>query len=330
MSITPVICGFGHYAPEKIVSNQDLEKLVDTSDEWITTRTGIKQRHIVVPGEQSSSDLALEASKMALADAGLSPKDLTHILFATLTPDTYCPSAACYLEQKLGVRGLMAMDLNAACSGFLYSLQTARAMVALDPDAVVLVAASEVLSSRVNWTDRSTCVLFGDGSGAAVVTADTGAGKAQVLDLILGSDGNLTDLLLIPAGGSRFPLELGGTVDKESYIQLNGPDVFKHAVREMEAITNTLLEKNGLAVEDIDLFVPHQANVRIIDALAKRVGVPPEKVFVNIDRYGNTSAASVPIALSDALQQNAIQPGMRILITTFGAGFTWGSCILQF
>ena len=329
MTVSSAICGLGHYAPDKVLSNQDLEGMVETSDEWITTRTGIKERRLAAPG-QGTSDLALMASRRALANAGMEPEELTHIFVATLTPDTFCPSTACLLEEKLGLRHRIALDVNAACSGFLYTLQLARAVVALDPESKVLVAAAEILSHRVNWQDRATCVLFGDGSGAAVVSADNGAGKAGIRDILLSSDGSLANLLIIPGGGSAKPVELGGVVDEASFIQLSGPEVFKHAVREMETVSRAILEKHHLSISDIDVFVPHQANLRIIEALAKRLGIDMAKVFVNIDRYGNTSAAALPIALSDAMERGFIKPGHKVLLTTFGAGFTWGSCILQF
>lgn len=329
MTVSSAIRGFGHYAPEKVLTNHDLERMVDTSDEWITTRTGIKERRIVAPG-QCTSDMALEASKKALADAGMQASELTHIFVATLTPDAFCPSTSAVLEEKLGIKHAMVVDLNAACSGFLYTLQVARAMVALDPSAKVLVAASETLSHRVNWEDRASCVLFGDGAGAAVVTAEDGGHKAVVQDIILSSDGSLAPLLTIPGGGSAKPTPLGGIVDASNFIHLSGSEVFKHAVREMEAISRTMLEKHGLSIDDIDVFVPHQANLRIIDALAKRLGIDMSKVFVDIERFGNTSAAALSIALSDALEQGFIKPGNRVLLATFGAGFTWGSGLLQF
>jgi 3-oxoacyl-[acyl-carrier-protein] synthase-3 len=304
--------------------------MVDTSDEWITTRTGIKQRHIA-DKDTATSDLALEAAKKALADAGMAAEELTHIFLATITPDTYCPSAACFLEEKLGLRGLMAVDVNAACSGFLYTLQLARATVALEPDAKVLMVPAEVLSSRTNWQDRTTCVLFGDGAGAAVVTAGApGDGVAHVEDVILSSDGSLADLLGIRGGGSGCRYDLGDPVRDDFFIHMNGREVFKNAVRNMESITQRLLDKHGVTPDDVDVFVPHQANLRIIEAVGNKLGFDPAKVFVDVDRFGNTSAASVPIALGDARERGVIAPGHRVLVTTFGAGFTWGAALLQF
>ncbi|MGE4296605.1 MAG: beta-ketoacyl-ACP synthase III [Desulfovibrionaceae bacterium] len=334
MSTHAIIRGLGFYVPPKVLTNADLETFVETSDEWITTRTGIKQRHVVEPGVPVSS-LAVEAAKNALADAGMEAEELTHIFMATLTPDTYCPSAACYLEEKLGIRGRMAVDCNAACSGFLYTTHLARAMTLLEPGAKVLVCSGEVLTSRINWNDRATCVLFGDGCGAVVITApDTPAGAnktvATIVDTKLSSDGSLADLLTVKGGGSSRPLAYGEATGDEFYIQMMGREVYKHAVRSMEAVSTEMLERNGLTTDDVDLFVPHQANLRIIEAVGKKLGFAEGKVFVNVDRYGNTSAASVPIALAEARATGAIKPGYKVLVTTFGGGFTWGSTLLQF
>ncbi len=316
--------------PERILTNQELERIVETSDEWITTRSGIKERRLAAPGE-TCSDLALAAGRKALADASMEPDELTHIFVPTLTPDLVCPSAACLLAERLGLKGRMALDLNAACSGFVYSLQLARGQVALDPNARILITATDVLSSRTNFQDRTTCVLFGDGSGAAVITADDGSpALARIVDVRVASDGACADLLTIRGGGSKFSYKLGQTVGEEYFIQMNGREVYKHAVRDMEAISKEVLERNNLSGEDIDLFLPHQANLRIIEALAKKLNAPMDKVFVNLDRYGNTSAASVPIALAEAREMGRIRPGYRVLVSTFGAGFTWGSALLEF
>ncbi len=324
------ILGLGYYVPPKVLSNADLEQMVDTNDEWITTRTGIQERRIA-DTETTTSDLALAAARNALADAGLAPEDLTHILLPTLTPDYVCPSAACMLAEKLGLRGLTAMDVNAACSGFLYSLQTARAFTALDPEAVVLAVPAEVLSSRVNWKDRATCVLFGDGAGAAVIGgAVRGPGKAEILDLQLASDGSLAELLTIRGGGSKRRYELGDEVRSDFFVEMTGQEVFKNAVRNMESISRKVLDDNNLAVDDVDVFIPHQANLRIVEAVGKKLGLPRKKVFVNVNRYGNTSAAAVPIALAEAYETGVVKPGQTVLITSFGAGFTWGCGLLRF
>ncbi len=333
MSTQAVIRGLGYYAPPRILTNADLEGMVETSDEWITTRTGIKELHIAEPGTPLSA-MAIEAAKTALDSAGMVPGDLTHIFVATITPDYPCPSTACILEEKLGLKGLVAMDVNAACSGFLYCLQTARAYVSLDPSAVVLVTAGDVLTSRTNWTDRNTCVLFGDAMGAAIVTAADKAcprpAIAAIEDLRLASDGAWAGVLGMKGGGSAVPYSLGQVVGEEFFVHMNGQEVFKQAVRSMEAICHEILDKNGVAVADIDVLLPHQANLRIIELLGNKLGVPREKVFVNVDRFGNTSAASVGVALADAMAQGVLRPGMRVLVATFGAGFTWGSALLRF
>lgn len=327
-----VIQGVGFHVPERIVANQELEGLVDTSDEWIVSRTGIKARHFAAKGE-STSDLALRAAQKALADAGLEASDLTHIILATITPDFYCPSAACLLEEKLGVKGLVALDVNAACSGFLYALEMGRGVVALHPEAVVLVIAAEVLSSRTNFNDRSTCVLFGDGSGAMVLTAaDRFPDKtpaAGLVDIILASDGALGNLLTIKGGGSARPYVLGEATTEDFYIQMGGREVFRHAVRSMEAVCAQILERHGLGPADVDKFIPHQANLRIMEAVAKKLEIDRERVFVNVDRYGNTSASSIPIAFAEADASGFLVKDDLILLTTFGGGFTWASALLR-
>ncbi len=322
------IRGLGFYVPANVVTNQDLESRVETSDEWITTRTGIKQRHIST-GE-ITSDLGAEASRRALADAGLPLDDVTHVICATCSPDSYCPNTATQIAHKLGLVGRMAFDLNAACSGFIYGLQTARALIALDPGAVVLVVASEVLSSRINWQDRTTCVLFGDGSGAAVVSADAAPGGVEIVDALLESDGQYGELLTILGGGSARPYALGEAVDEDFYIQMNGREVYKVAVRSMADVCRRMLDKHGLGVDDLDHFVAHQANLRIIEAVGKKLGLARETVFANVQSYGNTSAASVGIALAEGKADGTFTAGQRVLLTTFGAGFTWGALLLQF
>ena len=320
------IRGLGLYAPDNILTNADLEKMVDTSDEWIITRTGITERRIVSPG-QTCTDLAAEATRRALAKAGMRAEDLTHVFLATLTPDTAVPPAATTLAHKLGVRGVLAMDMDGACSGFLYTLEVARAFVTLHPEANVLVAASEILSSRTNWSDRSTCVLFGDGAGVVVVSS-SGPGM-EVIDLMLSSDGQYGPLLTVAGGYSGHPYKAGDTIDDDYFIKMNGREVFKHAVRNMSEISMDLLQKHGLKPSDVDVLLPHQANLRILDAVGRKLGIPPEKVFSNVQRYGNTSAASVPIALVEAVETGFIKPGDLVLITTFGGGLTWGSALVR-
>ncbi len=330
MSTYCTIAGMGHYAPEKVLTNQDLEQMVDTTNDWIMSRTGIRERHIAAPG-QTTADLAAEASRMAVKNAGLDMGEITHVLLATLTPDSAVPPGATELARKLGLKHIPAMDLNAACSGFIYTLEAARAFVTLHPEAKVLVAASETLSHRTNWTDRTTCVLFGDGAGSAVVTADQGEGRgARVLDIKLNSDGEWGPMLTVAGGYSGHPYEAGQTLDDDYFIKMHGREVYKHAVRSMTNICNSVLERNGYTASDVNVLVTHQANVRIIEAVGAKIGVPREQVYVNADRYGNTSAASVPLALSEANSNGFIKPGDLVLLGTFGGGFTWGSALVQF
>jgi 3-oxoacyl-[acyl-carrier-protein] synthase-3 len=325
-----IIAGFGYYVPERVVTNAEMETLVDTSDDWITSRTGIKERHFVAPG-QASSDLALEAAKAALADAGVTADELTHIVLATLTPDCYCPNAAVILSDKLGVSEKVCLDVNAACSGFLYALEVTRGLLALHPDALVLTVAVEVLTSRTNFADRTTCVLFGDGAGGVVMRNQKPIpAKASVRDIALSSNGALWNLLTVKGGGSAYPMRQGDKVEDHFFIQMAGREVYKHAVRYMEIICRRVLEQNNLTTDDIDLFIPHQANLRIIEGLGKRLDISMDKVFVNVHKYGNTSAASIPIALTEAYHSGAIKPGHRVLLTSFGGGFTWGAVILEF
>jgi 3-oxoacyl-[acyl-carrier-protein] synthase-3 len=323
------IHGTGYYVPEKVLTNKDFESMVDTSDEWITSRTGIEERRIAAQGE-ASSDMALEAAKRALADAGMEASELTHIIVSTLTPDTYCPSCACWLEEKLGVKGLTALDVNAACSGFMYGLQTARAMLALDPKAKVLLVASETLSSRTNYSDRSTCVLFGDGAGAAILSSSAKDAKAEVLDIELGSDGEFAPLLTVKGGGSAYPYKPNEPVNDEFFIEMQGREVFKIATRTMEMVARQVLERNSMQNGDLDLLIPHQANVRIINHVGQRLGFPEDRIYINVNKYGNTSAASVGIALAEARENGAVKSGDNALIVTFGGGLTWGAGLIKF
>ncbi|MGE4538919.1 MAG: beta-ketoacyl-ACP synthase III [Desulfovibrio sp.] len=324
------IRGLGYYAPEKILTNADLEKIVETSDEWITTRTGIKERHIAAPGE-AVSDMTAEAARRALADAGMDADELTHIFLYTVTPDYYTPSAACLVEEKLGIKGKVVQDVNAACSGYIFGLEMARAVLALHPEAKVLVAAAEVLTSRTNWADRRTCVLFGDAAAAAVVSAgDPRPGDGRIVDVQLSSDGSLGHLLTIKGGGSGHPYKLGDTVDEDYFLFMNGREVFKHAVRNMTTVCEELIAKNGLDIGAIDLFIPHQANLRIMEAVAKKLALPEEKVVSTIARFGNTSASTVGIALAETKAEGRLTPGCRVLFGVFGGGFTWGSALVQF
>ncbi|MFW5488428.1 MAG: beta-ketoacyl-ACP synthase III [Desulfovibrio sp.] len=328
-----VIRGLGFHVPERILTNKDLEELVETSDEWITTRTGIKERHIAAEGE-ALSDIALQAAKKALADAHMEADDLTHIIVATCTPDSYCPNTACILEHKLGVSGKIAFDINAACTGFTYNLEMARSIIALRPDSVVLIIGGDILSSRTNWADRTTCVLFGDGAGAAVLTGasnDNGKGlKGRILDTILSSDGSIGDMLKFNGGGSSAPYSLGHVVTENHFISMQGREVFKHAIRNMVAVSQEILDRNKVSTDDVSLVITHQANLRIIESLGKKLGITDERVFVNLHKYGNTSAATIPIALAEAREQNRLTKDSLLLVAAFGGGFTWGSALVRF
>ncbi|WP_147822797.1 beta-ketoacyl-ACP synthase III [Salidesulfovibrio onnuriiensis] len=322
-----VIRGFGRYAPENVLTNADLEKMVDTSDEWIVTRTGVKERRIVSEG-QFTSDLATEAARMALKNAGMEADEITHIIVGTFTPDHLVPSCACSVEQKLGIKEKAAFDIAAACSGFLYALEMGRALLTLHPEAKILAIGAEVVTHRVNFTDRTTCVLFGDGAGAAVLTK--GGQGPKLMDVKLATDGNLGSLLTVSGGGCASTYKPGDTIRDDYFVMLQGREVFKHAVRSMTSICNEILEANGLTNKDVDVLLPHQANWRIIDAVGRKFEIEPEKVYSNVDRFGNTSAASVPLALSEAVDTGFIKDGDLVMLTSFGGGFTWASALLQF
>jgi 3-oxoacyl-[acyl-carrier-protein] synthase-3 len=324
--INSKITGTGSFAPTRILTNYDLEKMVETSDEWIITRTGIKERRIAEDGT-GASDLSLEASRIALQEANLQPEQIDLILLGTVTPDYLLPSTACILQDRLKAKNAAVLDIVAACSGFIYGLSIASAFIAIGQYRNVLVIGVEVLSKITNWEDRNTCVLFGDGAGAAVVSATTE--DRGILGTFLSGDGSLADLLHIPMGGAKAPLTRENIGLKQHYISMKGNEVFKSAVRTMESSAKHIIREAGLSSEDIDLLIPHQANIRIIEALAKRLKVPMEKVYVNIDRYGNTSAASVPIALDEARKKGVIKEGSNTVLVAFGAGFTWGSAVIK-
>ncbi len=325
------LTGYGFHAPQKVMTNQDFERLVDTSDDWITARTGIKERRICT-GE-NCTDLAYQASIQALQEAALTPEDLTHVILATFTPDTFVPNGACSLLEKLGHRNIAALDVNAACTGFLYALELARGLCMLPSPSNILVVASEALTSRVNFQDRGTCVLFGDGAGAAVISDQPSRNQeinSHLVDVCLKADGALGNLLTVKGGGSAYPLSLGDTVGENFFVQMEGREVFRQAVRSMYNVSQEILERNGLRPEDVNLVIPHQANIRIIEALAKKLNLDPGNLFVNVQKYGNTSAASVPIALAEAKLQGQIKPGDLILLVAFGGGFTWGAALVRF
>jgi len=320
------IIGLGMFAPLKILTNEGLARIVDTNDAWITERTGIKERHIA-EGGTPNSDLALEASRQALADAGVEASDLDIIVVGTCTPDMPLPSTACFLQMKLGALRACAVDLNAACSGFLYSLSVADALIRVGRGKKALVLGSEILSSRTDYSDRGTCILFGDGAGAVVLSeCPDGDG---VLSCHLHSDGNLWELIYAPGGGTVHPITAETDGERTHCIRMAGNETFKQAVTRLVEVSNEALERNGVAVSDVQLFVPHQANMRIITAVGKRLGIPDDKVFVNLARYGNTSAASIPIALAEARAEGRLNKGDLVLLAAFGAGLTWGSALVR-
>ncbi|MBS0616351.1 MAG: ketoacyl-ACP synthase III [Verrucomicrobia bacterium] len=319
------IIGTGSYVPSRVLTNQDLEKMVETSDEWIVTRTGMKERRLAAEGE-FTSDMGLAAAVEALKSANLPAEDVECILVATLTPDYVFPSTACLIQQRLGAKCAAAVDVQAACSGYLYTLAMAKAFVEAGIYKNVLIIAAEKLSSIVDYTDRNTCVLFGDGASACVVASD---GKGLVIqNVTLGSDGEQSQLLILPGGGSRQPATSESVANKLHYLRMEGKEVFKHAVRRMESASKESIEKAGLKEEDISWLIPHQANMRIIEALAKRFQVPMEKVYVTIHKYGNTSASSLGIALDELLKEQKVNSKEHLLLTAFGAGLTWGAAVL--
>ncbi len=320
------ILGTGMAIPPRVLTNADLAKLVDTNDEWIVQRTGIRERHIVENG-QATSDLAALAGRQALERAGVSPEAVDLILLATLSPDMLCPSTACLVQAALGARNAAAVDLEAACSGFVYGLSLARGAIVSGEAKTVLLIGAEVTSRFVDWTDRTTCVLFGDAAGAAVLGPS--ANGRGVLGTVLGADGNGASLIDVPAGGSREPASAETVAAKRHVLRLKGGDVFKSGVRSMTQAVADVLKKCGLAKEEIALLVPHQANSRIIGAVAEAAGFPLEKVFQNLDRYGNTSAATIPVALHEAEVQGRIKPGDLVCCVAFGGGLTWGAAIIR-
>ncbi|MDF0645310.1 MAG: ketoacyl-ACP synthase III [Nitrospira sp.] len=319
------ITGTGSYAPAKVLTNFDLEALVATSDQWITERTGIRERRVAVEGE-ACSDLAVKAAEQALRAAGIRPEDLDLILLATCTGDYPLPATACLVQHRLGATRAAACDLSAACCGFVYALSVADAYVRTGMRHV-LVIGSEVMSAILDWADRNTCILFGDGAGAAVVSGVQG--DAGILSTHLRSDGGLHELIAVPAGGSRLPLSEKVVAEKMNCVKMKGNETFKVAVRMLEEIARETLAANKLTIEAVDLYVPHQANIRILHAVAERLGLPLEKIMLNLDRYGNTSAASIPIALDEALRQGRIKDGSLVMLGAFGAGLTWASALIR-
>ncbi|GAS80976.1 beta-ketoacyl-ACP synthase III [Paenibacillus amylolyticus] len=325
-NLRPVgIIGTGKYVPEKILTNSDLEKMVDTNDEWIVSRTGIKERHIAAP-DQATSDLAYEAAIKALESAGMTGSDLDLIIVATITPDSSFPSTACILQDKLGAKGAAAFDLSAACSGFVYGLASATSFIQSGMYNNALVIGADCLSRITDYTDRNTCVLFGDGAGAVVVGEVPEGRGFKAFDL--GAEGAGGSLLQMEGGGSRLPATVETVENKKHYIYMNGREVFKFAVRVMGMATIEVLRKAGMERTDVDLFVPHQANIRIIQSAMQRLELPEEKVVVNVDKYANTSAASIPLALVEAAEEGRMKAGDTVLMVGFGGGLTWGASVL--
>lgn len=320
------IIGTGSYIPDHIVTNKDLEKIVETSDEWIVTRTGIKERRIA-DATTATSDMASIAARRAMESAGLSSGDIDLIIVATATPDNNVPSTACIVQHNIGAINAAAFDLNAACSGFIYSLVTANQFIASGIYKKILVIGAESLSKFTDWSDRNTCVLFGDGAGAAVIgRVDEGYG---ILSQHLGADGSGGELLKIEAGGSRKPASLETVEQKLHYLYMDGSEVFKFAVRIMASASEEAVGLADLTNEDVDLLVPHQANIRIIDAARKRLKLDKDKVYVNLDRFGNMSAASIPVALDEAVRDGIISKGKNIVLVGFGGGLTWASAMMK-
>jgi 3-oxoacyl-[acyl-carrier-protein] synthase-3 len=323
-----VVLGTGSYAPARVLTNTELALTIDTSDEWIRARSGIRERHIAAPGEQAS-DMAVHAARQALADARLSAADIDLLVVATITPDLPMPATACIIQHKLGLSTATAcFDLNAACSGFIYALDTACAMIGSGRYRHALVIGVEKLSAIVDWSDRTTCVLFGDGAGAAVIGASPTPGLG-LLGTKLGAYGDCVDLLCIPGGGSNAPATAASLAGRDHFIKMKGKEVFKYAVRGMEEAARDILEQHSIPAAQIDLVIPHQANLRIIEAIAQYLELPLDRFFVNLDRYGNTSAASIPIALDEARRSGRIKPGDLTLLVAFGAGLTYGSALLR-
>ena len=323
---TVSIIGTGSYVPEKILTNEDLSRIVDTSDEWITTRTGIKQRRIAAKDEHTS-DMAAKAALKAIEQAKISPAEIDLILVATATPDMLFPATACFVQKKIGATNAACLDISAACAGFLFGVEIAQQFITSHTYDTVLVIGADKLTAITNWTDRNTCILFGDGAGAAILRHR--GGSHGVISTHIGSDGQYTDILFMPGGGSRCPITRENVDLNLQTIHMTGKEVYKHAVTAMLSAAQKALEQAGLRIEDIACVIPHQANMRIIEAIADRLGIPLEKFYVNLDRYGNTSAAAVAIALDEANRSGRIKPGDYVLMVVFGGGLTWASTVIE-
>lgn len=322
------VSGVASYLPERILTNADLEKIVETSDEWITTRTGIKERHIARPDEPAS-EMAEKATRLCLERSQIDPLEIDLIIVGTFTGDYPCPTTSCLLQSKIGATNAAAFDLNAACSGYLYALSTAKAFVESGAYRTILVVAVEKMSSVIDYTDRSTCVLFGDGAAASIVSADPKPNSFLLESTNLGANGSIGMIINIPAGGSVMPPCRESVEQNQHTVRMQGQEVFKHAVRYMEAAVQQCVERVGINLEQVDWLIPHQANSRIIEAIAKRTPLPAERIYNQVWRYGNTSGASVAIALDDLMKEQTINSGERVLLVAFGAGLTWGSALLK-
>lgn len=323
------LAGMGSFLPPKKLTNHDLEKMVDTNNEWILERTGIYSRSMAEDG-QGTSDLALVAAKEALKESGLEPKDVDMLIFGTVTPDYLMPSAACYLQAKLGLNNVMAFDLNAACSGFVYSMTIADQFIRTGHYKNILIVGAEILHHKVDYTDRGTCILFGDGAGAAVVTRAQEGDENIIMSAHNHADGHLAELLYVPSGGAVKPFTQETLDSKEIFVEMKGREIFKHAVRTMSQTCQEALEANKVSKDSIDWVIPHQANIRIIEAVAKHAEIPMDKVIIDIENMGNTSAATIPVAMNHAIKQGKIKRGDLVLLTAFGAGLTSGSVLLRY
>jgi 3-oxoacyl-[acyl-carrier-protein] synthase-3 len=320
------IIGTGSYLPEKVMTNHDWAKRVDTSDEWILSRTGIRERHIAA-ANQANSDLVYEASIRAIQSAQIDKNDIDLIIVGTISGDTAYPSTGNWVQKKLGLKPIPSFDIGAACSGFLYGLIMANSLIKTGVAKRILVAGAEIMTRIMNWEDRNTCVLFGDGAGAVVLEASQD--ESGIMSTYWGADGNLGELLYQPAGGSAIPASIESVKNKLHTIHMKGNDVFKHAVLRMQEAAIKAIELAGLTSEDIALYIPHQANIRIIEATIKRAKIPLEKTFINIDKIANISSATIPIALDQAVREGRVKPGDRVLMSSFGAGFTWAGVVVR-
>ncbi len=327
MNKKAVITGVGFSVPEEVWDNHRLEQIVDTSDEWIQTRTGIKTRRIAGKNETTST-LASGAAKAALKNAGIDALDIDIIIVATMSPDMIFPSTACFVQDLIGAKNAAAFDISAACTGFVYGLTVASSMIYSGTAENILVIGAETLSRIIDWTDRNTCVLFGDGAGAAVVSKNGEGG--MIIDHVIHSDGSSTDLLYMPGGGSKHPASEKTVRERMHFLKMTGKGLYKEATNSMANVVIEVLEKNDLTIDDMDLLIPHQANKRIILSTAKKLDISPEKAYVNIDKYGNTSAATIPIAMTEALEDGRIRKGSYVVLTAFGSGMTWGSTLLRY